>query len=149
MVFGKNPHKLNDFTFIKETWLTHNIANVEWVDHAFECCGGEGSASAIEQIIDVVRPEGTVSLLGVSENCVPINTRMILEKGLRFFGSSRSGRVDFQRTVDLYEQHPEIPEYLTALVGSVVSVSSIADIFTAFELDIRKSMGKTVMRWEM
>ena len=33
--------------------------------------------------------------MGVSENFVEINTRMMLEKGLRMFGSSRSGRKDF------------------------------------------------------
>ena len=149
VVFGRNAHKLNDFTFVAETWHTSEALNVKPVDHAFECCGGEGSYSAIEQIIDLIHPEGTVSLLGVSENNVPINTRMILEKGLRFFGSSRSGRIDFERTVEMYKEHPEIPEYLTALVGSVVPVSSLADVSSAFEVDMRKPMGKTIMQWEM
>ena len=61
------------------------MSGVELVDHAFECAGGEGSVAAIEQIIDRIN-RGTVSLLGVSENNVPINTRMVLEKGLRLFG---------------------------------------------------------------
>lgn len=57
-----------------------------------------------------------MSLLGVSENNVPINTRMVLEKGLRLFGSSRSGREDFEKTVELYREHPEVLDYLAALV---------------------------------
>ena len=60
-----------------------------------------------------------MSLLGVSENNVPINTRMVLEKGLRLFGSSRSGREDFEATVQLYHEHPEVLDYLAALVCSV------------------------------
>lgn len=60
----------------------------------------------INQIIDYINPEGTISILGVSENPVAINTRMILEKGLRMFGSSRSGRKDFEKTIALYQSNP-------------------------------------------
>ena len=96
-----------------------------------------------------MKPEATVSLLGVSENPVPVDTRMVLEKGLRLFGSSRSGRKDFEDTIALYEAHPEMLGYLSALAGSVVEVGSIAQIVQAFEIDVRKSMGKTVMKWNM
>lgn len=149
IVFGRNGYKLNDFTFVDETHLTYEAGEGFAVDHAFECCGGDGSASAIEQIIDIVKPEGTVSLLGVSENPVPVNTRMVLEKGLRLFGSSRSGRGDFLDTIALYREHPEMLGYLSALVSSVVEVGSTAQIAQAFEADARKSMGKTVMKWKM
>ncbi|MDU6385986.1 MAG: zinc-binding dehydrogenase, partial [Eggerthella sp.] len=149
VVFGRNAYKLNDFTFVDETRLTYEAGDGFAVDHAFECCGGDGSASAIDQIIDVIKSEGTVSLLGVSENPVPVNTRMVLEKGLRLFGSSRSGRQDFLDTIALYEAHPEILSYLAALVGNVVEVGSVAQITQAFEADARKSMGKTDMKWKM
>lgn len=148
VVFGRNQYKLNDFTFA-ETHLTSDISGVESVDHAIECCGGEGSAAAIDQIIDIIRPEGAISLLGVSENPVPINTRMVLEKGLRLFGSSRSGLVDFERTVQMYCDHPEALDYLTSLVGNVVAVSTLRDAAEAFEVDIHKPMGKTVMKWNL
>lgn len=148
VVFGLNPYKLADFTFA-ETYLTTDAARAPQVDHAFECCGGDGSAPAIEQIIDLIRPEGTVSLLGVSENPVPVNTRMVLEKGLHLFGSSRSGRADFERTLALYREHPRMVDYLAALVGTVVPVTSIRDIAAAFEADARKPMGKTIMEWNV
>lgn len=32
---------------------------------------------------------------------------MILEKGLRVFGSSRSGVADFEKTVQMYQQYQE------------------------------------------
>ena len=117
------------------------------IDHAIECVGGPASQKAIDQIIDHIHPEGTISLLGVSEYPVPINTRMVLEKGLRFFGSSRSGREDFQKTVDMYVSNPEILGYLSNLVGAQVEVSSIKDMTKAFEMDIQKVMGKTIMIW--
>ena len=148
-VFGRKSYKLGDFTFADRTFLTSSIPDDLRVDHAFECCGGEGAAHAIEQIIDYIRPEGTMSLLGVSENPVPVNTRMVLEKGLRLFGSSRSGRADFERTLALYGTDPQMLDYLQALVGGVVPVESVRDIATAFDVDVRKQMGKTIMKWDM
>ena len=67
------------------------------IDHAIECVGGDASQKAIDQMIDLIQPEGTIALLGVSEYAVPINTRMVLEKGLHLYGSSRSGRADFEK----------------------------------------------------
>lgn len=147
VVVGRNDFKLDDFTFVDETRLTYELDDGLSVDHAFECCGGDGTAAAIDQIIGSINPEGTISLLGVSENLVPINTRMVLEKGLRFFGSSRSGRQDFVDTIELYKRHPETLRYLSALVGNIVDVNSIASAAQAFEVDLRKGMGKTIMRW--
>lgn len=149
-VFGRNSYKMNDFTFVDETHFSYSVTpSTGSLDHAFECCGGEGSVAAIDQIIDMVKPEATVSLLGVSENPVSINTRMVLEKGLRLFGSSRSGRSDFIKVVSLYDQHPEIPGYLESLVDSVFDVRTIADMSSAFEADLRKSAGKTIMKWNV
>ncbi len=146
-VFGISSEKLNDFSFVDETHLTTEIPSELKVDHAFECVGANGSPIAIEQIIDCIHPEGTIAIMGVSEYPVPINTRMILEKGLRLFGTSRSGKADFEKTVEMYEKHPEIVHFLTHIVSNVVDVSSFTDMRKAFELDTRKAFGKTVMRW--
>lgn len=147
-VFGVVPKKLADFTFVDETFLTTQIPEGLKIDHAFECVGGNASQIAINQIIDYINPEGTISILGVSEYPVPINTRMVLEKGLRIFGSSRSGREDFQKTIDLYEKHPDLVERLGRMVGEVKPVRSIKDIMEAFDFDIQNPFGKTVMKWE-
>ena len=42
--------------------------------------GGKGSQQAIEQIINIINPEGSIALLGVSELPIQVNTRMVLEK---------------------------------------------------------------------
>lgn len=147
-VFGIVPKKLADFTFVDETFLTTDIPEGLKIDHAFECVGGNASQIAINQIIDYINPEGTISILGVSEYPVPINTRMILEKGLRMFGSSRSGRTDFVKTVEMYSKYPDIVEHLSRMVSFVQPVRSIKDMMTAFELDTQKAFGKTIMKWE-
>ena len=64
------------------------------------------------------------------------------------FGSSRSGREDFEGLIRLYEKFPEVPEYLENIVGSEVVVRDIKDIALAFETDIHKLIGKTIMIWE-
>lgn len=148
-VFGISREKLADFSFADETYLTTEIPNSLRVDHAFECVGANGSPVAIEQIIKYIHPEGTIAIMGVSEYPVPINTRMILEKGLRMFGTSRSGKADFEKTVDMYTQHPDIVNFLTHLVSNVVDVRSFADMKKAFELDTRKPFGKTIMHWNI
>ncbi len=147
-VFGKTYGKLSDFTFADATYPVNAIPGGLTVDHAFECVGGNGSPVAIEQIIDLIKPEGTISLLGVSEYPVQINTRMVLEKGLRLFGSSRSGVADFEKTVEMYESNPEIIDYLGNLISSVNTVRTVADIKAAFEKDTKKAFGKTIMKWE-
>ncbi len=147
-IFGISKDKLSDFTFADGVYTVEKIPEGLEVDHAFECVGGAGSGKAIDQIIDYIRPEGTISIMGVSEYPVPINTRMILEKGLRVFGSSRSGREDFVKTVKLYEENPDIVNYLANIVGAVIPIHDISDMKKAFEMDIQKSFGKTIMLWE-
>ena len=147
-IFGTNLDKLSYFTFAEGTYDIAEIPSDLSIDHAFECVGGTGAQSAINQIIDHINPEGTIALTGVSENFVAINTRMILEKGLHMYGSSRSGRTDFENTVKLYKEHPQAVEYLQNLVGDVVKVRSITDIHRAFDLDVNRRIGKTIMKWE-
>ena len=40
-------------------------------------------------------------------------------------------------------------DYLRSLVGTVVPTASVRDIAAAFDADIRKHMGKTIMEWNM
>lgn len=147
-VFGTSAEKLADFTFADGVYLINHIPPGLYVDHAFECVGGAASGAAIDQIIDLIRPEGLISIMGVSEYPVSINTRMVLEKGLRISGSSRSGVKDFERTIALYTQFPEITGYLGNIIGSVNTINNIQDITEAFEKDARKSFGKTIMVWK-
>lgn len=147
-IFGKSEYKMRDFVFVEETYNITDIPKDIQIDHAFECVGREASGNAINQIIDYIKPEGTISILGVSENPVPVNTRMVLEKGLLIFGSSRSGWDDFKLTIDMYHEHKDIQEYLESIIGETVPIRTIKDMNYAFDADIRKPGGKTIMIWE-
>lgn len=148
IVFGVEEHKMAYFSFVDETYLINNIPNDLKVDHAFECVGGRGSEAAINQIIDYIQPQGTISLMGVSETPVGINTRMVLEKGLTLLGNSRSNYDDFKKSVEMMEKYPDICEYLSTIISEEVIVHSIKDIHRAFENDLNNDF-KTIMRWDI
>ncbi len=146
-VIGAVQTKLSYFSFADETQLTQLLPEDFQVDHAFECVGGSAAQAALAQMIPCLAPEGTLMLMGVSESPVSLPTRQVLEKGLRLFGSSRSGKQDFEDTVALLQSHPEILPYLENLVGECASVRSIADIHAAFEADLSRGFGKTILEW--
>ncbi|MEK5444559.1 ribitol-5-phosphate dehydrogenase [Fredinandcohnia sp. FSL W7-1320] len=146
---GKTQYKLDNFSFVDEVYNINEIPENVTFDHAFECVGGIGSQYAINQIIDHISPEGSISILGVSEYPVEINTRMVLEKGITLIGSSRSGYHDFKNTVDFLSENPDVVDYLETLIGSVNEIRCIQDVINAFEKDLSTSWGKTVMEWKI
>lgn len=148
LIFGKHWHKMSDFTFADEIYEITDIPEKVSVDHAFECVGGSGASMAVNQIIDHICPDGMISLLGVTEELAPVNTRMILEKGLTVKGNSRSGRKDYEGLFKVYAEHSDIIDYLEKIVGAQIHVRNIKDIIEAFETDIHKISGKTIMIWD-
>jgi ribitol-5-phosphate 2-dehydrogenase len=148
-VFGKTPFKLDNFSFADATYNINEIPDDMAFDHAFECVGGVGSQYAVNQIIDYIKPEGSIALLGVSEYPIEVNTRMVLEKGITLIGSSRSGHADFKATVDFLSENPDVVEYLETLIGSVNEVKTIGDMISTFEKDLTTPWGKTILKWEI
>ena len=63
-------------------------------------------------------------------------------------GSSRSSRKDYEGLISLYKSHPDIIDYLENIVGAQIEVRSIDDIVRAFETDIYKMSGKTIIVWD-
>lgn len=147
IIFGKNPEKLSLFSFADETILVDNIPENYKIDHAFECAGGEGSSYAIDDIIRYIKPQGSVMLMGVSENKVPVNTRDVLEKGLTFVGCSRSGYKDFEKAVELM-QDEKFQMRLKMIIQEKEEVKTIEDIHKIFRKDLNNPF-KTVFKWDL
>lgn len=147
VVIGKNINKLNNFSFVDQTYLVDDLEPGFSIDHAFECAGGEGSYYAIDDIIKYINPQGTVMLMGVTESKVPINTRDILEKGLTVVGSSRSGREDFEAAVE-FMKNKSIQRRLKTIVFEDEPVRKLADIHRVFRNDLNTEF-KTVFKWEI
>lgn len=149
IVFGKHFENLNLFSFADGVYMIHDVPDDLAIDHGFECVGSAASQSAIEQIIDVINPQGTINLFGVSEYPIPINTRMLLEKGLTVQGNSRSEREDFTGVVRLLNENPQLFSYLSKLITNVCEIKSIDDLKSAFDKDYVSDFGKTILKWEI
>lgn len=145
IVLGVNREKLGYFSFVDETKLVNEVDEKFKVDHAFECVGGGGAESAIDQIIGCIQPQGCINLLGVSEDPPSINTRMVLEKGLTLLGNSRSSYSDFYKSVELL-QDLQIQDYIENIICDRIEVKEVKDIHAAFEADLNNNF-KTVMKW--
>ena len=144
-VIGHHEEKLSYFSFANETFI--DIPDGLEFDHAFECTGGNGSQDAINTIIKHINPQGTVILMGVSEKHIPINTRDILEKGLTFIGSSRSGFDDFKKAVSILENE-KFNKRIRNIVSVGKGVSCISDIHSSFEKTLSIPF-KFAFKWNM
>jgi len=148
-IFGKNIDKLGFFSFADETFIVDSIPPSVKISHAFECVGGVGSQYALKQIVEMIRPQGSIAIMGVSEHPIEINTRLVLEKGLSISGTSRSGVEDFEQTIAFLASHPIAKKRFANLVGIEKKIDSIQDIHEFFDEDMANSWGKAVMTWNL
>ena len=147
IIMGHQQRKLAQFSFADEAYLPSTIPEDFQVDHAFECCGGEGSYYAIRDVIRYIRPQGTLMLMGVSENEIAVNTRMVLEKGMTLVGCSRSGREDFEEAIAMMQQ-PKVQDRLNLIIFRDDPVRCIGDIHRVMANDLTTPF-KTVFKWEI
>ena len=147
IVIGRHWEKLELFSFAKERYITDDIPADLSFDHGVECCGGDGSGYAINDIIKYIKPQGSLVLMGVSEYNVNINTRDVLEKGLTLLGSSRSGRIDFEKAVEMLS-NKKFERRFKNIIYLETPVKNINDIHRVFATDLNTAF-KTVFKWEV
>ena len=145
-VFGIDDNKLKEFKKAK-------IAKVESYqgdkfDTLIECVGGRFSEDAINSMISLAIPGADLILMGVSEDKVQINTRVILDKGLALKGVTRSNKKDFEFVAKLISKQ-EVQDQLSIMVLSKNKINSVNDIYRCFEADINNKtlIGKNIMYW--
>lgn len=147
LVVGHNKDKLDIF---KEAncFTTNEFDKYEFnIDVAFECVGGKGSESAIDQIIDKSKAGTRIVLTGVSENEIAINTRKILEKGLALYGVTRSNVKDFENSIKLFNS-VRFKKNIEKLILSEIEINNINDYYNVFELESKnKKLGKNIMNF--
>lgn len=147
-VFGKSMRKLQIFSFATKILFVDDITDEIAVSHAFECVGGRKSEDALLQILDIISPQGTINLLGVSENPISVDTRRVLEKGLVMIGHSRSDKKDFGKAVDLINNNNICRRYLRLLISQIIDINTADDITSAFEQNVLNDF-KTVLKWNI
>jgi len=147
-VIGRSREKLQYFSFVDRLMQISQEIPENAFDCCFECVGGSSSQLAIDQMITAVRPQGAIVLLGVSEEPVPMRTRMILEKGIAVLGASRSSREDFEMALSMIQRKKRMENYLKVIISQIVTVENLHDIHTAFRTDVAQPF-KTVIQWRV
>ena len=106
------------------------------------------SENAINNMINIASVGADLILMGVSESKIPLNTRLILEKGLTIKGVTRSNREDFETVASLFNNE-EFVNDVKPLVLSVNNINSLNDIYKCFYDDINNKtvIGKNIMTW--
>ncbi|MBD5445828.1 MAG: alcohol dehydrogenase catalytic domain-containing protein [Mycoplasma sp.] len=147
-VFGKHNEKLNLFNnYAKKINIKDELSRKNKIDIAFECVGGKSSENAIRNIIEEnINPLGKIVILGVSENEILINTRKILEKGIKIIGRSRSDLYDFKDAINFLDKAES--KDLNRIISLSLPINSIKDIKNSFEESLNQ-MNKVVMEWNI
>ncbi len=147
-VIGRSKAKLDMFSFVNQTFPENELPEDMEFDDCFECVGGVSSGAAIRQMIAHILPEGILMLLGVSEDPVPVNTRMVLEKGLTLLGRSRSGRKDFMEAAEILDGDEIMRMRMKSLISDIVNVNGVNDIHRAFN-ESKTADYKIVLDWKV
>ena len=147
VAIGKHPDKLKKFPVDQYYIIGEPI--IEQIGLAFECVGGKSAASAIAQILELIKVGGEIVLTGVTEEEVPISTRKVLEKGLRLNGVTRSQRADFEQALQML-QNEEIIKLIDSLVLSDNDITSITEFYHVFEKELsNKELGKHLLHFKL
>ena len=145
-IYGVDKNKLTMFKGVEAR--TYDEYKNEKYDTMIEIVGGKYSADAINKMIDWATVGADLILMGVSEEKVPLNTRLVLEKGLALKGVTRSDKKDFETVAKLLEDK-EVQNKLKPMVISETEIKSVIDIYHCYEADINNKtiIGKNLMKW--
>ena len=149
IAIGKHRDKLSKFE-CDEIYLVDelNEKNLQ-LDLAFECIGGRFAEHGINQMLEHIRFGADIVLTGVSEEGAQINTRRILEKGVRITGSTRSTVEDFQLSVDLLKNE-SLRRKIKELILSENIVTNLTSYYSVFEKEAGNSnLGKHLIKFNL
>ncbi len=145
-VFGIDKTKLQMFKGVDAK--TYDEYQGEKYDTMIEIVGGKFSGDAINKMIDWATVGADLILMGVSEEKVPLNTRLVLEKGLSLKGVTRSDYGDFAHVAEILKDK-SVQEKIKPMIISENTIKTVNDIYQCYEKDInnRTIIGKNIMKW--
>ena len=149
LIFGLVEAKLAFFSFAENAgrYADKTVLH-DSLDAAFECVGGNAVGDILDEIISLIKPQGIINLIGVSEYKQNVNTRMLLEKGLTLRGHSRSDRDSFIVATQMINDNKWIRDSLLSIISEEIEINSTAKIHSAFERDTYNDF-KTILRWQV
>ena len=145
-IYGIDKNKLEMFKGAETR--TYEQYKGEKYDTMIEIVGGKYSADAINKMIDWATVGADLILMGVSEEKVPLNTRLVLEKGLSLKGVTRSDKQDFEHVAEILKDK-DVRDKISKMIISENEIKTVNDIYRCYEEDIknRTIIGKNIMKW--
>ena len=145
-IYGIDKNKLAMFK--EADARTYDDYKGEKYDTMLEIVGGRFSADAINKMIDWATVGADLILMGVSEEKVPLNTRLVLEKGLSLKGVTRSDKEDFDHVAKILED-AKVREMIKVMILKENEIKDVHDIYQSYEEEINNKtlIGKHIMKW--
>lgn len=147
-VIGKSGTKLPYYPFADATYTTDELPKNIKFDCAFECVGGIQSVNSLAAILEHISPQGFISLIGLAEEKIAIDTRKILEKGIIVIGNNRADRSDFEEAKKILQTDKIVRSRIKILCSDIITVKSEKELTEAFDVDVNNEF-KTIIKWEV
>lgn len=149
IAIGKDEDRLANFPVDRFYLANDKRISSEDISIAYECVGGNPSASAINEALDKIVVGGKIVLAGVAENPIGINSRKVLEKGISMYGVTRSNAKDFEKAVEVLTNE-NARKAIEKLILSIVEINNIVDYYDVFEKELNnKELGKNLLRFSL
>ncbi|MEA3342597.1 MAG: alcohol dehydrogenase catalytic domain-containing protein [archaeon] len=146
VVFGIHDDKLFRFSEFSNTINLKKQKTPELkFTKIFECVGKRSAEETLDIAIRIIKPKGTITLLGVSEEKVPINTRNILSKSITLRGVSRSPAKYYPLVLQAMRSK-RLQKILNKIVGKKIKITSDKEIKKSFE-EFMINRKKVLMEW--
>ncbi len=115
-------------------------------DRVIECVGKRSAEKVINTAIECVRPEGTIVLMGVSEEKVAINTRNVLSKSIALRGISRSPARNYSPVLEAMRDE-KFREVIGRLFFREIDMQGEEDLKESLK-EFMENRKKVFMRWK-
>ena len=150
-IFDFKLEKFEDFAItlnVREKSIPEDILSS--FDRAFECAGGKASESTIDQALSLLSPGGTCMLIGVSEEKIPVRTRILLEKGLTLKGTTRSAAIDYPEVLKWLQRKDFTKTLRRIIYPKIFRADSCDSILTACRTaESPETHGKVLIDWRL
>jgi len=150
-IFNFKLEKFEDFATtlnVRETSIPKDTLSS--FNIAFECAGGRAAESTIEQALSLLSPGGTCIMIGVSEEKIPIRTRILLEKGLTLRGTTRSAAIDYPEVLRWLQRKDFTKLLRRVIYPKIFRADSCDSILSACRTaESPETHGKVLIDWRL
>lgn len=154
---GRHQEKLKiaqDFSTPINTTTKRGETQIEKIknkiDFVIEAVGGSASEQTIGLAIEAVRLLGKILLLGVTDDKVPIKTKLLLDKGIIVLTSNLMGQRDFKNVIN-FLKNKKYHLFLKRIINpKKFVIKNVSDFKKALDYAANKeTVGKVLIKFDL